>query len=663
MTKLRLSILLLIVSSSLFCIAQPKVKFGQILPEDLEMTRYKNDTSASAVVLYEELDTRYEINSSGHSLFNIVNRYFVRIMILTNDGLKEAERSIGVYTGKTRMNSDILSGLSGFTYNLENGRIEKIKLEKQHIFEEKTSETMTRTKFAFPSVKPGSIIEYRYELTSPHYGTLEDYFFQREIPVNYSIYTLKIPEYFSINKETKGMEPVAVTTSLENQTLISRFGNLSFTATSYEFIAQDLPGLKDEDYVWNIRDYLTRVTFELHSFIVPGVIYETYSNTWNTVDEKLLDASDFGKQLKLNLFKDELASLFTSEMTDSDKVRAVYNMVKSKVKWNEENSFWVTNPRDALKKGVGKSGEINAILISALREAGFNAYPVAMSLRTRGRIPLTHPTINNFNYFIAGVDIDGKSIYLDGVAKYGDLNVMSTSRLTDFARSVRGPGLSSWIDLSLASKATHMTATTASFNEEGVLSGKIQESCGGQIGYSVRNSYSQSPSEQEYFDKKASSQNIEISSYSVREMDSPDRQVYLEYEFTKKDVTSGGNYIYFNPLIIALFNENPFKEEERKLPVEFSFPYDQRHTVTIDIPEGYEVEALPKPSRVSLGDNNEISFQYLIGEDKASRKINISARFSINSVVFPASEYHLIRDFFAHITTSNNEQVVLRKIN
>ena len=658
MKKLNLIFLLTIMSCA-FCLAQG-VKFGKITQEELEMTTYEKDTAASAVVLYEELLTRYEYDSQ--TFFKVVNNYFVRIKILTNEGLAQADQFISRYIASSNLKSESVSGISGFTYNLVNGKIENTKLSKEHIFEEKTSEYVARTKFAFQSVKVGSVIEYKYELTSPSFGELKDYYFQRSIPVKYSKYTLKIPEYFYFSKETRGMEPISLNTKSETQTINVQGEILNFSTNVFEFVTRDLPGLKDENYVWCIRDYLSRVTFELHSFIIPGSVHENYTNTWDKVDEKLLEHSNFGKQFNHKLFKEELSGLLTDGMTNAEKVKAIYDMVKAKVKWNDENTFSVKNPRDALKKGIGTSGEINAILISALREAGFDAYPVAMRLRNTGRIPLTHPTLDGFNYFVVGVDIDEKSIFMDASSKYGDLNVMSTYCLSDFSRSVRAGNRSDWVDLSSISKSVGLTTIFAKFNENGELSGKVMETFSNQLGYALHNIYSESKDEQEFFDEIASSQDMEITSHVAKNIGTPTNRVEIEYDFIKKEVIAGEEYIYFNPLIFPLYEENPFKAEDRKLPVEFSYPYERRHTVIIDIPEGYQVEGISKPTKVVLNEEKDVTYQYIMAEDKATGKINVSLHFALNRIHYLQEEYQLLRDFFLHLATSNNEQIVLKKI-
>ena len=84
-------VFLFALASSLFSTAQD-VKFGKISQEELEMVSYENDTTAAAVVLHEELETYYNYNS--RSFFDVRNRYFVRIKILTNEGLDLADQYV-----------------------------------------------------------------------------------------------------------------------------------------------------------------------------------------------------------------------------------------------------------------------------------------------------------------------------------------------------------------------------------------------------------------------------------------------------------------------------------------------------------------------------------------------------------------------------------------
>jgi len=601
--------------------------------EELEMTTYEKDSTASAIVLYEEMDTRYEWDTDL-VFFKVVTRYFVRIKILTNEGLSEADQYIVRYLGKTNADVEHVSGLSGYTYNLVNGKIQQTKLSKEHIFEEKTSDIVSRIKFAFQSVTPGSVIEYKYQLLSPSYWRLDNYYFQRPIPVKYSKYYLKIPEYFFFSQSIGGVEPILYNGGTESQTVHMGRHSLSFTANTHEFIAKDLPGLNSEDYVWSIRDFLSRVIFELHSIIIPGVTEKKYSNTWEKVDEQLLENKRFGKQFDYRFFTNESPALLAQKTTNTEKVRAIYYLVKSSVKWNDKNTFWVDDPKEALEKGIGPSGEINAILISSLRAAGFDAYPIAMRIRDSGRIPLSYSTIDSFNYFIVAVTVDGKPVYLDAAEKYGDLNVLSPSCLPDYARSIRGGKRSAWVDMTNISKSTGVKTIAAKFNEDGYLSGKISETGSNQVGFTMRNRYSRSKDERSFFDNLASAQNITILSPTIENIDNTGETVKLDYEFIKNDVVLGDDYIYFNPLVSPLFDENPFKAEDRKLPIEFPYSHDRRINVTFEIPEGYIVEELPKSIKIVINERNGAIYQYIITENKETRMVTVALQFLLNKIAY-----------------------------
>jgi hypothetical protein len=639
--------------------SQEKVKFGSVSEEDVKSTVYKNDTAAPAVVLYESMDSRFDFNQTTG--FEIINYYFVRIKILTNNGLEYANQSIYTYKGQSFSESESISGLAGYTYNYEDGEVVKTKLTKDNIFEEKVSEHRIKTKFSFPNVKPGSVIEFKYQLKTPDYSSLKDFSFQREIPVQYSRYEVQIPEYFLYNREVKGYEYIKVTESRQNKSLtISGTDNVTFSANNIIFETSNLPALKDDAYVWNVRDYMTRVTFELKGVNFPNSVMKTYTSSWSNVDEELLKYQYFGQQFKHKYFKEELSSVLKPEMSNYEKIRAIYSMVKSKVKWNEENTLIAKDPKEALKNGLGTSGEINALLICALNEAGYNSYPVVMSLRERGRIPLTHPTIDYLNYFIAAAEYDGKVAYMDASAKYGDVNVLPSSCITDMARSVRSDKKSDWVDLTGVVKSATNIVIAFSFDNNGSATGSITELYTGLDRYRMRSKYNNAKSENEYIEKLENDNNFKISDFKIEGDNENSTECKINFNFIK-EVTSGGDHIYFNPLLVPVIGENPFKAEKRKLPVEFSYPYDLTVTASISLPDGYIVEELPKPGTVKMPDGQN-SYSYMIAYNEAAKLITVRFKISVNRILYSSSDYAVIRNFYTYLVAANTAQIVLKKI-
>ncbi|MDR2621597.1 MAG: DUF3857 domain-containing protein [Dysgonamonadaceae bacterium] len=433
--------------------------------ELLKMTTYDKDSTASAVVIYENAESYYDINSIT-SDFQIISEYVVRIKILTQEGISFSEDAIPFIKGKNKATSEEITGLTGFTYNLEGNKILKDKLSKDYIFTEDVTEYFKRLKFAMPAVKAGSVVEYKYKIISPRYYYPKGFVFQRTIPVKYSRFLIRIPEYFRFNKEAKGYEPIHVKSETVNENLMFATRHLSISAEEITAETNDLPALKDEDFVWNYNDFKSQINFEINSVNFTGVYYKDFSTTWNKIAERLADDEDFGKQFNnKRLFKEDLPTALSGKANDIDSIRAILNLVRSKVKWNDQSHLYITNQSKALKEGSGSSADINALLINALRNAGFEAYPVAMSLRSRGRLPLTHPGSDNLNYFIACV-YSGQNIYfLDGTLAYTDINVISVDCMVDKALIIKSNSFD-WTDLSTIGNNAVRINLALKFNEE-----------------------------------------------------------------------------------------------------------------------------------------------------------------------------------------------------
>jgi hypothetical protein len=131
-----------------------------------------------------------------------------------------------------------------------------------------------------------------------------------------------------------------------------------------------------------------------------------------------------------------------------------------------------------------------------------------------------------------------------------------------------------------------------------------------------------------------------------------------QFSFESNETASGEEFIYINPLIFPHIKENPFKAETRKLPVEYSYPYDHVTTVNLLIPDGYELDEAPSPEIFTLG-NQQITYSYQI--KKIENNIQLNQRITVRQTLYPTMEYQNIRYFWAHIVNKNNAQLVLKR--
>jgi len=164
---------------------KPPRKFGDISPKNLETNICYLDTTAPA----------YYIFDWGHAYFDynhqeMILEYHARIKIINNNGL-----SYGTVTLPHTANRPIVH-LKAATYNWVNGKMEVTKVNNSMIFEEKVTGSQRNLKISFPDVREGSIIEYSYRRTTGDYYHLVPWIFQTDIPVMYSEFNLRVPDYF-----------------------------------------------------------------------------------------------------------------------------------------------------------------------------------------------------------------------------------------------------------------------------------------------------------------------------------------------------------------------------------------------------------------------------------------------------------------------------------
>ena len=636
-------------------IAQEKFKFGEVPASDLSMTVYQEDTTAIAVTLYEDCEVRYDFGRNG---FLVKTYYTVRAKVLKPAGLDRANIFIPFYSVSSRDQSEQISAIAGYTYNVANGKTERTKLSKEHIFEEKTSDRWHRMKIAFPNVKAGSVFELKYEKTSPYYSYLDDFVFQSSVPVRYSRYKVTIPEFFVFRKRTGGYEKLDYSEKSVNITFSVEGQRLSCNGQEMTFVGANLPSMKSDNHVWNVNDYLVRVMFDLMSVRVPGAFYKDFSVSWADIDKQLTENEKFGKQLRVsNLMKDELKAALKDEMSSNDKVVAILDLVKSTIQWNDENALYIDNVRKAVKDGKGSSAEMNAALISLLCDAGFDAYPVVMSMRSRGRIFSPFPTLKSLNYFLTGVNIDGKPAYMDAADKYGTVNVIPIDCMVEEARCIFRDKPATWVDLHELGRNASRINILAKFNEDGKFTGDAQRVLTGAPCVAYCRKVDKQKSAEDAQAEMETELNARISSL---EQGTPQNASVTErFSFESNEAISDNDFIYLNPLIFPYMKENPFKAETRKLPVEYPFPYEHVISVNLLTPDGYELDEAPDNDVTTLGDK-QISYTYQI--QKVEKNIQIFQRIIVRQTLYPAMEYEHIRDFWAHIADKNNAQLVFKRV-
>jgi len=660
----RTPLVLLICLCSIFTAKAQDIslKYGKVTNDELNMKVYAKDSSAVAVVLYADGNAGYEYNSTDGG-FRLVTKISKKIKILKQDGLSHASIAIPYHYEMSGI-KDWITDLDVIAYNLdETGKVVKTKLEKKYIFEEDINNFVKQMKFSVPNVKVGTVIEYKYVHTSHMVTNVPDWEIQSDIPVMNSKFQIAIPEYFIFNFDTKGYEHVDVKDIKRTQTfsLDSRDGVSIVNCVSRDitFTAKDVPALKNEDYVWCLRDFTTGVRFEFSATNFPYDTYRPISQTWADLEKTLIENSDFASNMKIsNPYEAEIKAL-VSDVTDNyEKVNLIYDFIKKHISWNQYYDFFGRNPKDCVKKGTGNNAQINIILMAALKDAGIGSHPILISRRNSGRLPYTFPSLNKLNTFIVAAEISDSTVtYLDGSSVYGGPNVLPVELLVDRAYVLEPSYVQKWVDLTNINKNDHKTYTQASINENGVLKGFTTNTLTNQIAYSFKSNLYSVKDSAEYTDKIQNTSQIEVDSIFFSGKDSIGNKVKEKIYFSK-NVEKSGDFMYINPMVFSQLTRNEFTQTNRKLPVEFSYPFAFTTICSLTIPDGYQVEELPKNMRLVLNENQG-SCTYQIAQ--SGNIIQLRYQFEINQTIFPSTDYLAISNFYGQIATKNTEMVVLKK--
>ena len=650
-----------------------KYELGEVTKAELEEKKHPIDSSATAAILFNLGKTSLEYSENAG--FKVVTEVTTKIKIYTKEGLEWANKEVSFYTGGN--DKEFVDFSKAVTYNLVNGSIEKTKLKREGEFEEETNKFWTKKKITMPNVKEGSIIEYTYTIKSPFISSLPDWYFQKAIPVNYSEFTTKIPEYYIYNAYRKGGLFPKETVSKEEKTVnfqskerVSSMGgrvtstnyssnDVRYVETHTKFTLENVPAIKEENYVLNINNYAAGVQHELAGSNMPGAMFKSYSVTWEDVVKSIYGSENFGAELeKTNYFNEDLKNLIANSKSLDEKIATIFEYVKSNINWDGYNALYCDKGvKKAYKEKVGNVAEINLISVAMLREVGFEVNPVLVSTRSNGIA--YYPSRTAFNYVIAAVELDGKYILLDATSKNAVPNVLPSRAVNWIGRVVKKDGRSYEINLTNRAPSNEQLTIMCAINAAGKVDGKLRDIYNDYYAFDYREDNGGLTADT-YLEKlQKENKGVVISEVNTKNTKEFYKPIVEAYSFSSDNLVEViGERMYFSPMLFFQIKENPFKAEERTYPVEFDFPFNDSFNIIVKIPEGYEVESMPEPIEL-ITENNYGAFKYNISKNLDN--IQLVGNFSINTSLIPTEGYHSIKLFFREMIKKQSEKIVLKK--
>lgn len=652
-------ITLLLTTLSIAAVAQQYgFPFGKTLFDELTMTTYERDTTASAVVL-NEFGNAY-IDSEN---YNLIFNYHVKIKILKKDGLSQADIAIPLYKSTTGKKEE-LKDIKASTFNLVNNRIVETSLDLRNIYTEDLNKYWDQKKFALPNVRVGSVIEIMYTIESPFIFNFRKWEFQADIPKIQSEYWARIPGNYIYNITLKGFLKL---TKNENSliskciTIGSGYGAGSADCAQYKFAIKNIPAFIEEDYLTAKVNYLSAINFELSEIRHFDGRVDKITKEWKDAELELKKEQRFGGQLRRGKDISQKINEVIAGITDPvEKARRIYNFIKLWYRWNETYGYFSEfGIKKAFDTKTGNIGDINLSLIAALNFGGLSADPMLLSTRRNGLPTEIHPVLSEFNYVVARVLINDQIFLLDASDPFLMFGMLPERCINGKGRVFTDKG-SFWEEIKPKEKSKKITMLNLSLEQDGSFKGTIEHTYYGYRSVDQRKYIASFNSIDEYLSsvkKKLSS--TEILNHEIKGFDDFESNITEKSEVVIEGFDDlNKNNLLLNPFFTDRIESNPFKSNERLYPVDFGIPMERTMILTLNIPTEFELVGKPESNALILPNaGGKFLFDITLRENQ----IQVNYSLAINKTVFHSQEYHYLKELFGRIIQTQQTDLVFSK--
>lgn len=634
--------------------------YGKPLITELTMTTYEKDTSASAVVL-NEFGNAY-INSEN---FQLVFVYHVKIKILKKEGLSKADISIPLGKSSTGKREEV-KDIKASTFNIENNQIVETVLDTRKIFTENVNKFWDVRKFALPNVRVGSVIEIVYTLESPFIDNFRKWEFQADIPKVQSEYWALIPGIYVYNIALKGFLKLSKNESKIVSQCITMGSGYSPTTSAdcaqYKFAMKNIPAFIEEDYLTTKSNYLAAVNFELSEVRHFTGRIDKITKEWKDAEQELKKEQQFGGQLKRGKDIGQKINDAIAGINDpKEKALKIYNFIKTWYTWNKTYGFYSEfGIKKAFDRKTGNIGDINLSLIAALNFGGISAEPMLLSTRRNGLPTELYPVLTEFDYVVARISIENQTYLLDATDPYLMFGMLPEKCINGKGRVFTEKG-SFWEEIKPNNKFKKVTMLNLSLEHDGSFKGTIEHTHFGYRSVEQRKLIETFNTTDEYIaELKKKLPSTDIVKYEITGVEDRESRITEKFEVIIEGFDDlNTNQLLLNPFLFTdKIASNPFKSKERLYPVDFGVPLERTMTLTLTVPNEFELIGKPESSVQTLPNSGG---KFLFDITTRGDQLIINYVLTIDKTVFHQQEYHYLRELFSRIIQIQQADMVFSR--
>jgi transglutaminase-like putative cysteine protease len=627
--------------SSALCYGQTQ-DWLPVTPQDLQVKEVPGQPGAAAIQLYYS----DQIDDPRHTEF-----LYSRIKILTEKGLHPRPE------GYADVELEVRPGFSVHDIKARtihpDGQIVEFtgKPFDKTIVKGKGFKYTAKT-FTMPDVTVGSIIEYRYRISSP-----DEYLFDNAWVVQHGLYTLK--EHFTYRgQETPQYQVAYVVDHLDKKPEKKR--------DTLELDMENVPAFESEPNMPPEDNYKPRVDF----YYVSGNV-TTLGKFWDDVGKALAEAVEhyIGNHKEA---RDAAAEAIGSETDSEKKLRKLYARAQQIRNLSYERERTATEQKkenlkdngsvaDVLKRGFGDSQDINRAFVAMARAAGFDASVIFVSSRHNKFFQKNLLSVRQLDSEIADVVVNGKDVYLDPGTKYCPYGLVRWMRTAAAAMKVdRKSG--TFLTTPAATYKDALTYRTAllSLSPDGTATGTIDVRFAGSEALEHRLDALETDEagrtkslEDELKTWLPLGANVKVASATGWDKTDDPLDVSFKIEIPGY-ASAAGKRVMIPVYLFQVRQKNAFQHNERKYPVYFPYAFAEADKIIVGIPAGFTLEGTAPDQNTKLPYAVYVMKSQLTGSQLVTER-----QLALNGIFFDTDHYGQMKDFFGKVQAGDEQQAVL----
>ena len=621
-----------------------------VSPEELKMTSMPEAPGAPAVYLYRQVDR----NDMGTQRGRGATEYnYVRIKIFTEEGRKYANVEIPFLKQRTS-----ISNIKARTIKPDGS----ISYFDGKVYEEVVEKTKGQKylakKFSLPDVQPGCIIEYHYNIDLEDNYVFRSYWFVSEdLFTKQAVFTLKPFDEYPWNVQWSwpaGLPPGTEPPKQGPDRIV-------------RMTSSNIPAFVTEDHMPPENELKFRVVFIYRDEPFESDI-DKYWKQWgkkaNGKAEAFVD--------KRKAMEEAVNSIVAPSDAPEVKLRKIYDRVQqiknlsylprmSAEQIKQENLRDPTNVEEVWKNQYGRGWQLTWLYLGLVRAAGFQAYPCFVAQRNEYFFRKERADGRELSDNVVLVKVNGQDIYFDPGAAFTPFGLLPWVETATNGMKLDKDG-GTWIQTPMTQSADSRIEHKAQLKmtPEGDLSGTVITTYTGLEGQFRRvEERNQDDTERKKFLEDELKEVIPAGS-EVELAKTPDwnsSEAPLVVEFSVKLpgwATPAGRRLMVPTAFFCNGQKHMFEHSDRVWPVYFSFPYKIVDDISIQIPDGWQVESLPTSE-----DRDLKAAEYSLKAEKTSGSVHIQRMLRSDLLMVPKENYPTLRAFFQLVKSKDDQQVVL----